>query len=76
MKLTFCLFPDVPVIDDGPRQKRAAANKVDFKAILQEDGDEISDKKFEKYLDSIQKMESQRANALTSAYNPKVITVS
>ena len=78
MKLTFFVnfFSDVPLIDDGPRKKRAAANRIDFKAILQEDDDEISDKKFEKYLETIQQMESQRANSMTSAYNPKVITVS
>ena len=78
VKLTFFVnyFSDVPLIDDGPRKKRAAANRIDFKAILQEDDDEISDKKFEKYLETIQQMESQRANSMTSAYNPKVITVS
>ena len=74
--LTLIFFSDVPLIDDGPRKKRAAANRIDFKAILQEDDDEISDKKFEKYLETIQAMESQRANSLTSAYNPKVMTVS
>ena len=50
-----------------PKTKRAATqNGLKFYDILNDDADEISDKKFEKYMESVRALEQQKEMATNS----------
>lgn len=55
-----------------PKTKRAATqNGLKFSDILNDDADEISDKKFEKYMEAVRALEQRKemaANSMRDAY--------
>jgi len=59
-----------------PKTKRAATqNGLKFSDILNDDADEISDKKFEKYMEAVRALEQRKemaANSMRDAYNAKM----